>query len=63
MGLVSAVILFPESCGAHDHTLVSQIRDSPNLEGQVRLFTTMSTRDKMAQLVPQALGSLSVAVG
>jgi hypothetical protein len=32
--LVSAVILGPESRGTHDHTLLSQIRDSPNLEGQ-----------------------------
>jgi hypothetical protein len=31
----SAVILGSESCGIHDHILLSQIRDSSNLEGQV----------------------------
>jgi hypothetical protein len=33
--LASAVILRSESRGTHDHILLSQIRDSPNLEGQV----------------------------
>jgi hypothetical protein len=33
--LASAVILRSESRGTHYHILVSQIRDSPNLEGQV----------------------------
>jgi hypothetical protein len=36
--------------------LLSQIRDSPNLEGQVLIF--ISPRNRMAQLYPQALGSL-----
>jgi hypothetical protein len=31
--LASAVILRSESCGAHDHILLYQIRNSPNLEG------------------------------
>jgi hypothetical protein len=31
--LASAVILRSESRGTHDHILLSQIRDSPNLEG------------------------------
>jgi hypothetical protein len=31
--LDSAVILRSESRGTHDHILLSQIRDSPNLEG------------------------------
>jgi hypothetical protein len=35
MVLVSAVILESESHGARDHILLSQIRDSSNLEGQV----------------------------
>jgi hypothetical protein len=33
--LASAVILESESRGTKDHILLSQIRDSPNLEGQV----------------------------
>jgi hypothetical protein len=36
--LVSAVILMSESHGAHVHISLSQIRDSPNLEGQVPVF-------------------------
>jgi hypothetical protein len=32
--LASAVILRSESRGTHDHILLSQIRDSPNLEGR-----------------------------
>jgi hypothetical protein len=36
--LVSAVILRSESRGTHDHILLSQIWDSPNLEGQVPVF-------------------------
>jgi hypothetical protein len=41
-----------------DH-LLSQIRDSPNLEGQVPVF--ISPRNRVAQLYPQLLGSLFVA--
>jgi hypothetical protein len=48
-----------EARGTHDHSLLSQIRDSPNLEGQVPLF--ISPRNKVARLYPQALGSLFVA--
>jgi hypothetical protein len=36
--LASAVILGSESRGTGDHILLSQIRDSPNLEGQVPVF-------------------------
>jgi hypothetical protein len=32
------VILRSESCGTHDHILLSQNRDSPNLDGQVLVF-------------------------
>jgi hypothetical protein len=39
--------------------LLSQIRDSSHLEGQAPVF--ISTRNRMAQLYPQALGSLFVA--
>jgi hypothetical protein len=46
--LASAVIYRSESRGIHDHILLSQIRDSRNLEDQARLY-------------PHALGSLFVA--
>jgi hypothetical protein len=42
-----------------DHNLLSQIRNSPNLEGQVPIF--ISPRNRVAQLYPQALDSLFVA--
>jgi hypothetical protein len=42
--LASAVIFKSESRGTHEHILLSQIRDSPNLEDPV---------------IPQALGSFS----
>jgi hypothetical protein len=48
--LASAVILGPESCGIRDHILLSQIRDSPNLEGQVPVF--ISPRNRVARLYP-----------
>jgi hypothetical protein len=54
-----AVILGSESRGTHDLILLSQIRDSPNLEGQVLVF--ISFRNRMAQLYPQVLGSLFIA--
>jgi hypothetical protein len=57
--LASAVILRSESRGTQDQILLSQIRDSPNLEGQVPVF--MSPRNRVARLYPQALGSLFVA--
>jgi hypothetical protein len=43
----------------HDHILLSQTRDTPNLEGQAPVF--ISTRNRVAQLYPQALGSHFVA--
>jgi hypothetical protein len=45
--------------GTRDHILLSQIRDSRNLEGQVPVF--ISPRNRVARLYPQALGSLFVA--
>jgi hypothetical protein len=57
--LASAVILGSESLGTHDHILLSQIRGSPNLEGQVPVF--ISPRNRVAQLYPRALGSLFIA--
>jgi hypothetical protein len=55
----SIVILLSESRGTHDHILLSQIRDSPNLEGQVPVFISLGNR--VVQLYPQALGSIFVA--
>jgi hypothetical protein len=52
--LASSVILGSESRGTRDHILLSQIRDSPNMEGQVPVY--MSPRNRVAQLYPQALG-------
>jgi hypothetical protein len=57
--LASAARLGSEFRGTHDHRLLSQIRDSPNLEGQVPVFR--SPRPRVAQMYPQALGSLFVA--
>jgi hypothetical protein len=37
-GFARAVILGSKSSGTHDQILLSQIRDSPNLEGQVPVF-------------------------
>jgi hypothetical protein len=42
--LASAVILGSESRGIHDHILLSQIRESPNLEGQVPYLYAPGTR-------------------
>jgi hypothetical protein len=49
-GLCSAVILRSESRGTDDHILLSQIRDSPNLEGQIPVF--ISPTKRMARLYP-----------
>jgi hypothetical protein len=57
--LASRVIIVSASRGTHEHILLSQIRDSPNLEGQVYIF--ISPRNRVAQRYPQALGSLSIA--
>jgi hypothetical protein len=56
--LASAVILRSEPRETHDHILLSQIGDSPNLEGQVPVF--ISLRKSVARLYPQALSSLFV---
>jgi hypothetical protein len=60
LALANIVILGSESRRTRDHILPSQIRYSPNLEGQVPVF--ISPRNRMAQLHPQALGSLFVAL-
>jgi hypothetical protein len=59
LGLASAVVIGSESRGTQDHILLSQIRDSPNLEGQIPVFISLGNR--VAQLCFQALGSLLVA--
>jgi hypothetical protein len=59
LGLASTVILRFESRRIHDHILLSQIRNSPNLEGQVPIFISPSNR--VVRSYPQALGSPFVA--
>jgi hypothetical protein len=59
LALANAVILRSESRGTHDHILLPCIRDSPSLVGKVTVF--ISPRNRVAQLYPQALGSLFVA--
>jgi hypothetical protein len=59
LGLASKFILGPESRGTRDHILLSQLRDTPNLDGQVPVF--ISPRNRVAQLYPQALNFLFVA--
>jgi hypothetical protein len=54
----SIVTLLSGSRGTHDHILLIQTRDSPNLEGQVPVFT--SPRNRAVKLYPQVLGSLFV---
>jgi hypothetical protein len=51
--LASAVILGSNSRWTHDRILLSQIRDSPNLEGHVPVF--ISLRNRADQLYLQAL--------
>jgi hypothetical protein len=59
LAVASAVIPGSEFHETHDHILLSQILVSPSLEGQVPVF--ISSRNRMTQLYPQALGSLFVA--
>jgi hypothetical protein len=48
LAFASAIILGSESSGTRDHILLSQIRDSPDLEGQVPVF--ISPRNRAAHL-------------
>jgi hypothetical protein len=50
LAITSAVILGSESRGYHNHILLSQIRDAPNLEGKVPVF--ISPRNRADQLNP-----------
>jgi hypothetical protein len=52
------LILRSDSRGSQDHLLLSQIRDSPNLEGQVLVF--ISPKNRVSQLYHQALGAIFV---
>jgi hypothetical protein len=52
--LASADILRSESHRIHDHVLLSQFRDSPNLEGQVPVF--ISPRSRVTRLYPPGNG-------
>jgi hypothetical protein len=56
--LASVLVLGSESHETHDHILVSQTRDSSNLEDQVPVF--IFPRNRVAQLYPQALGSFFI---
>jgi hypothetical protein len=57
--LASTVILRSESRETHGHILLSQVRDFSNTEDQVPVF--ISRKNRVAQLYPQALGSIFVA--
>jgi hypothetical protein len=54
--IASSVILGSESCRTDGHILLSQIRDSPNLEGQIP-YLYVSPKNGLAQLYPRALVS------
>jgi hypothetical protein len=56
--LARAVILWSETHRTHDRILLSQIGDSPNLEGHVPVF--ISPRNRVARLYPHSLGSLFI---
>jgi hypothetical protein len=57
--LASAVILRSDSRGTYDHILLSPIRDSRNLEGQIPVF--IPPRQRAVCLYHQELGSIFVA--
>jgi hypothetical protein len=54
LGLASAVILRSESRRTHDHILLSQIRDFPNLDGQVLVF--ISPPEQGGPVIPPGTG-------
>jgi hypothetical protein len=58
--LASAVILRSEYRGTHDHILLSQIRHSPNLEGQIPVF--ISLRNRVPFSSPPATSRATVEV-
>jgi hypothetical protein len=54
----SSVTLRSESRGTNDHILLSQIRDSPDLDAQVAVI--ISPRNRVAGLHPKEQGSIFV---
>jgi hypothetical protein len=58
LGLSSAFFLGSGSRWTHDHILLPQFLDYPNLESQVPVF--ISPRNKVSQLYPQALGYIKI---
>jgi hypothetical protein len=50
LALTSAVILGSKCHGTHDHIVLSQIRESPNLEGQFPAF--ISHMNRVTQFIP-----------
>jgi hypothetical protein len=62
LALTSAVILRPQSHGTHNHILQSQIRDSPNLEGQVPIFISLRNRHWVPLLSPPMTRRATVEV-
>jgi hypothetical protein len=59
LALTTVVSLRSEFHGTHEHILLSQIRDSPNLKDKVPIFIT--PRNRMAQFNAQALSSIFVS--
>jgi hypothetical protein len=57
--LARAVILSSESRGTHDYNLLSQIRDSLNLEGQIYVYIP---REQDDPAIPQGSGFLHMYV-
>jgi hypothetical protein len=58
--LASAVILRSDYRGTHNHILLYQILDSPNLEGQVPVRIYIP-QEQGGTVIPQALSSIFVA--
>jgi hypothetical protein len=50
LGFVTTTILGPESCKTHDHILLSQIRDTLDLEGQDPYSYPQEHRDPFISL-------------
>jgi hypothetical protein len=59
LALASAVILKFNFHDSRDHILLSQIRDSPNLEGEISVF--ISPQEQDGPVIPPGTGFLFVA--
>jgi hypothetical protein len=55
LALAIAIFLGSESRGTHDHILLSQIRDSPKLEGQGLVF---NPQEQGGPVIPPGTGLL-----